>query len=190
MEHRGGRIFQFARAARTARRRPAFTLVELLVVLAIIGLLLSILIPVVAAARTRANGLTCKSQLRQIGQAVRMYLAENKDHYPLAPALPSVNPNGYPTLMACLGKYLGNNPAIYHCPCDEQLYLTEQTSYLYDAQLGTDPLEANVFYQVFQSREYVPVALDAGNFHGAIQPFNCLFLDGRVEQVAAPKELQ
>jgi prepilin-type N-terminal cleavage/methylation domain-containing protein/prepilin-type processing-associated H-X9-DG protein len=167
----------------------AFTLVELLVVLVIIALLVSILLPVISGARARANALACKSQLREIGQALRMYLTENKDRYPLAPALPSVNPNGYPTLVTCLRKYLGNNPAVFRCPCDEQLYVTEQTSYLYNAQLGTDPIEQNIFFQVFKSRQYVPAALDAGSFHGTAQPFNCLFLDGRVEQVAKPKEL-
>lgn len=169
----------------------AFTITELLVVLAILALLISILVPVVTAARSRAAATACKSNLRNIGQALRMYLNENKDRYPPAPALPSVNPDGLPTLMEHLRKYVTRSPEevieIFRCPADEATFAKEKTSYFYNAQLGTEPIEKNIFFQVFQSKHSVPAALDVGDFHGRALPLNCLFLDGRVEQVARPK---
>src|SRR5947208_12186904 len=53
--------------------RRSFTRVELLVVLSILGLLASMLLPVVNRARERSNRIKCASNLKQIGLALNMY---------------------------------------------------------------------------------------------------------------------
>ncbi len=55
----------------------AFTLIELLIVCAIISLLVAILIPSLSAARAQARAAACASNLRQWGLAARMYAQEN-----------------------------------------------------------------------------------------------------------------
>lgn len=64
----------------TSHRPPkqAFTLVELLVALAIVALLTAIITPAVIASRRRAQMTPCISNLRQIGQAFQMYLQDNE----------------------------------------------------------------------------------------------------------------
>ena len=69
------------RSFRSPRRR-AFTLVELLVVIGIIALLISVLLPALARARASAADLKCKSNLRSIGQAMTIYVNQNKGRLP------------------------------------------------------------------------------------------------------------
>ncbi|MGO8698757.1 MAG: prepilin-type N-terminal cleavage/methylation domain-containing protein [Limisphaerales bacterium] len=58
-----------------------FTLVELLFVIAIIAVLASLLLPALAGGRAQAQAIGCRNRLRQIGQAMTMYLSDSR-HYP------------------------------------------------------------------------------------------------------------
>ncbi len=61
------------------RRPRAFTLVELLVVVAVIALLIGLLLPALSAARKSARSAACLSNLRQLGVAHGAYSASNRD---------------------------------------------------------------------------------------------------------------
>ena len=62
--------------------RRAFTLIELLVVVAIIGLLVSILLPALSAARQQARASMCLAQLSVLGQGLTIYVGDNRDVLP------------------------------------------------------------------------------------------------------------
>src|SRR6266581_7014364 len=60
----------------------AFTLVELLVAIGIIAVLIALLIPALNSAREHAYRVKCMSNLRSIGQAMKIYANDNNNHYP------------------------------------------------------------------------------------------------------------
>jgi prepilin-type N-terminal cleavage/methylation domain-containing protein/prepilin-type processing-associated H-X9-DG protein len=64
--------------------RKAFSLVELLVVIGIIGLLLALLMPTTAAVRARAQSLQCQAALRTMGVAAMLHANEHRGYLPLA----------------------------------------------------------------------------------------------------------
>ena len=69
-------------SARRLPKRAAFTLVEILVVLAIIGILAAILFPAFASVRASARAASCASNLKQIGFATLMYAQDNSGKLP------------------------------------------------------------------------------------------------------------
>jgi prepilin-type N-terminal cleavage/methylation domain-containing protein/prepilin-type processing-associated H-X9-DG protein len=79
------------RFIRVSHGGPGFTLMELLVVIAIIAILAALLLPAISSAKSHARSAICQNHLRQMGQALQMYVHDNGNKYPyyLGPAGPS-----------------------------------------------------------------------------------------------------
>jgi prepilin-type N-terminal cleavage/methylation domain-containing protein len=104
----------------------AFTLIELLIVIAIISILASILFPVFARARENARRAGCMSNMKQIGIGVMMYTQDYDEHVPACYANNGGDSNH--TFAYYIEPYTKNSQ-IYRCPSDSS---THASSYGYN----------------------------------------------------------
>jgi prepilin-type N-terminal cleavage/methylation domain-containing protein/prepilin-type processing-associated H-X9-DG protein len=86
-----------------ASARRAFTLIELLTVIAIIGILAAIIIPTVGKVRETARASQCVSNLRQIGMGIQLYIQDNQQRFP-GPLFTAQGPNFSPTATGLHGS--------------------------------------------------------------------------------------
>jgi prepilin-type N-terminal cleavage/methylation domain-containing protein len=123
-------------------KRKAFTLIEILVVIAIIALLAAIMFPVFSLAREKARTISCASNLKQLGVAVVMYV-QDYDHYPrgldpsdkYAPEIWESRPDVIAFLTTTpllhssevMGPYV-KNASVWKCPSDNGFGQPEKIS--------------------------------------------------------------
>jgi prepilin-type N-terminal cleavage/methylation domain-containing protein/prepilin-type processing-associated H-X9-DG protein len=166
--------------------RPAFSLVELLVVLAIGTILVSLLLPAVHKVRATASRTDCSSHLHQIGVAVQMYLDNNAGRFPMAVEFPQQASD--PSIADFLNPYVENNPQIFRCPCDWVDYQRFQgLSYDYPASFPPPGLAGETVQQIdadgTSGSSNISVLFDYGWYHGPrFSPAarNFLYADGHV----------
>ena len=155
----------------------AFTLIEILVVIAIIAVLAGLLIPVVAKSRAKAAQARCAAQLHGIGQMLQMYFGENRNTLPKVNMMPSLQPplNSYPSLVQLLAPYHQGVTRVFQCPSDqitqpapdappglETYFAREQSSYYWNEEVS---IYASRITELKNS-DAVPLLQEYEPFHG------------------------
>ena len=148
--------------------RRAFTLIELLVVIAIIGILASLLLPVLSKAAERGRSIACRSNLHQMGVALEVYIGENDNHLPVMYDVPTNSPptNNFPCVNTVLVKQLSSTNVL-RCPSDNQM-LFEMTgsSYSWNVLLNGQDASHPDLLGLTDSIDRIPVFFDKQSFHG------------------------
>ena len=125
---------------RTGARFRGFTLVELLTVIAIIVILAALLFPVLLHAKAEAKQTQCISNLRQIGSAIVLYMADSDQIFPHAiDASDKYDPQIWaqfpdyqaqiptmPFMQDVLQPYLKSRE-VFHCPSDNGTAILDST---------------------------------------------------------------
>jgi prepilin-type N-terminal cleavage/methylation domain-containing protein/prepilin-type processing-associated H-X9-DG protein len=195
------------------RQKKAFTLTEILVVLAIITLLSAILLPVFATVRGRARQTSCLSNLKQIGVSVGMYMQDYDGRYPRAvdpfdrtypatwtefPAF-SADIAHFPLLNVVLQPYL-KSPQAFSCPADGGFDVADFAGLPLDARpTSFEKFGTSYYYRTevaaqdkgesaIRNAAGLNLVFDgAGKWHGTLVPlakrYNCLFADFHVKNI-------
>jgi prepilin-type N-terminal cleavage/methylation domain-containing protein len=117
------------------RLREGFSLMEVLVSIAIIGMLVLVVTVGISPVREGARAAQCLSNLRQIGMAVNQWSGENGN------LIPATGDYTQPSWMKLVAPYLGLNGTearadVFRCPGDPSRSPTQPRTYRYNLQKG------------------------------------------------------
>lgn len=170
-------------SSRCSGRRNAFTLIEILVVVAIIAMLAAILFPVFGRAREKARQSSCTSNLKQIGLALKQYAQDFDGSYPTSksdykndPATPEdeslgvLRGSGFRaaddpvSLPSVLSPYI-KNTQIFVCPSGREALKELGNTYqyngnkalLYPDQQEADSAEYLVLWDTYAYKTVTPI---------------------------------
>ncbi len=110
-------------------RSSAFTIIELLIVIAIIAVLTGLLLPAMSGAREEARRTVCRANLHQIGVAVLMYAERHNGIAPFEGNMGNTVWDG--RRRVSVGRafpYLGENPDAFFCPSQQAFRPNDPTS--------------------------------------------------------------
>lgn len=159
--------------------KRAFSLIELLVVMAIIAVLLAILLPALPHIMDSGRRTACSASLRSVGQAVELYKGDFNEVMPVGTYMPRpwlnfLNDDGsWPTsLNQAIDDYFEIDSPAWKCPGDKSVYSVTYTddtgreelgksSYMYISALGGQKIENSFFYKFLNLQPVrIPVAHD------------------------------
>ena len=157
-------------------RHPGFTLVELLVVVAILAMLLGLLLPAVQGAQASARRLQCASNMRQVGLATGLFCDAHRGRFPFT----SHNEAEDERLswISTIAPYMESVDAVRVCPDDSRAAerLRERmTSYVMNSYLTSEPAggvthvrklqAASKTVAFFELANHKPATIDSDHVH-------------------------
>jgi general secretion pathway protein G len=193
--------------ATPSRRRRAFTLIELLTVIAVIGILAAILIPVVGTVRKNARISSSMNNLRQLGSALQIFVNDNKQTLPVRDRFHpthywlrelwriTYDSRPFPAHATTYDMFVRDfSETIFHTPLMSQDSVPEETSaYGYNFALlkfPATPIKPLPLREVANPARTVAIG-DSSQvtlFRTTAMPrnngyVNCLFVDGHVDRL-------
>ncbi len=163
--------------------RHAFTLLELLVSITIIGVLAGVSLPVYQRVVQGGRAAACLSSLRQLGTALNLYVADHNLTLPVLQAGRKSVAEDVPVIDNTLNVYTAN-AAVFGCPADNaHLLQTTGTSYYWNVALNGQSLATLHFLALSSEASHIPLLADKQAFHPYTQnKVNLLYADGHGTQ--------
>ena len=166
----------------------AFTLIEMLVVIAIVAILVALLLPTLDRSKSKGYNAACVNNLRQLAIATRIYADDNRDRLPSAEILSTlpIDPQKpLPRICDILAAYAGrsapgnsiaipNGATVFRCPGDSSgRFAAEGSSYEWNASLNGRRIDETRTDSGF-------LLLERGNLSGGVTNFVVTLSPGTV----------
>ncbi|MDQ8194944.1 type II secretion system protein [Coraliomargarita sp. SDUM461004] len=178
----------------------AFTLIELLSVIAIVGVLIAILVPVFASVREQGESAKCQSNLRQIGVALSLYSQMNSGFLPGKDGLSSAFKAVKKVALVDLQPYIAHSmdesvdstslQGVWRCPSGPDVwtvtYSPNVTMWELDLKRLLNPASFAIMWDRGGVESKPPGTQDPGEpWHGS--KYHTLFADNHVEALSKDK---
>jgi len=162
-------------------RLRAFTLIELLVVIAIMAVLAALAYPTVETMMEKGRVAKCIQNLRTLGSALNVYLAENDGKMPTMLLGREKITDEVPVLDNTLNKY-ATDKSVFTCPSDPKFAKITGTSYHWNNALNGQSVSALRFMLADQPMQ-IPLMGDKEGFHkDPDHKVNILYADGHASK--------
>lgn len=165
------------RPARVASA-SGFTLLELIVVIAVVGILFALAVPSVLKTVEVGRAAACMSNLRQLGAGLSAYLGEHEMTMPELKAGRMSLSEDLPVIDNTLLRYV-RNASVFVCPSDPRFGKESGTSYFWNVALNSQRLGGLDFLRLTDEHSRIPVLSDKEGFHPYLDnKVNVLYADG------------
>jgi prepilin-type N-terminal cleavage/methylation domain-containing protein/prepilin-type processing-associated H-X9-DG protein len=170
----------------------AFTLVELLITIAVIAVLASLLMPALGRGKESGRVAACQGNLHQIGLALQLYVDDSRNIMPTmydrplvrAPTnRPTIN---LPTINVVLAGPLGSTQVL-RCPSDNQrIFERTGSSYSWNNLVNGQQADQLQVMNLTLAMTRIPLVFDKQGFHAVLGPkhaVNFLYADGHIKNL-------
>lgn len=156
----------------------AFTLVELIVVVTIIGIVFALVVPYAWRSVETGRAVSCTSQLRQIGVGLNAYLNDHELTMPTLKAGRSTLSDNVPVVDTVLLPYV-RDKRIFACPSDPKIARASGTSYYWNVTINGQRIGSLDFMKLTDEPSKIPILSDKEAFHPYLEKkVNVLYADG------------
>lgn len=145
-------------------KRRGFSLIELLIVLAVIGTLAGIGIPLARSALAKSRQASCLNNLRSLGVGLESYLQEHEQTLPELAAGRSSKSDPTPVLETVLLPYL-ESPDAFKCPQDAKEFEKTGSSYLWNSTQNNLRVSELKFFGITDRPDKIPLITDKEAWH-------------------------
>lgn len=165
---------------RTDSATRAFTLLELLVVIGLLGLLSALVVPATQRVLQQSRATQCIGNLKQLGTALGAYLSDHNNVLPVLETARDSVDTDVPVIDNTLDEYVQNHE-VFCCKADGIWCKRTGTSYLWNHLINGQSVASLEFMGFIRSSQRIPVIGDKEGFHRFRDvKVNILYADGHV----------